>query len=254
MIEGKQNILSWFESTGFPYWSLFHQGKTDSGNWVAKSNESEGASASTAYGDLEKQLKLLSRGKFTLVATARPGMLSKGTFRTDIEISMADSSSAQPAPAPVVSGIPEGYLSKTEIAGIVETRLKEYQTEQELKDLREKVKLLEKENKELEAESNDGMNKFLGAIHPFVPHFLGQYTAKVAGLPEPQTLPIHTPMQNETETEEMQEITPQEAERLQNAINVFYQAAPTEWLLILEKMAAKIQTSPGILNTLKSFL
>ena len=260
MIEGRQNITRWFESTGYPYWLMFHQGKTDSGNWIAKSSEQESATASTALDELQKQISLQSTGRFTLVATEKVGYISKGTYRTDFAISFSDNQ-PQAAAMPTIGGIPENYISKDDVGAQIKAALSSYKAEVELEALKLRVKELEQENKEFQA--NDPFTKIAGIAAEYLPALMPQILGAAPAMAgtgtftPPQTKIYSHPIESEmdaTATEQERDLSPDEAERLSRVITVFADKAGDEWLAILEAMAKKIEANPSLLQTLKMFL
>lgn len=260
MIEGKKNILDWFEATGFGYWNLYDLNKTDSGNWKAKSDESEGATSATALAELHKSLSRIANGKFTLVAMSKPGSLAKGKYVTDISISYMDQVGGSPLPAatPVLGGIPEGYIKESDVSTKIQDALAKYQAEQEVKQMRAELIELRKENKELEKAANGPWERVIGSLEPYLPMLLGHAMPQLAGLPvvqpSTQTITSNATMPQTTDNNEELTLTDAENERLSNVISVLYHAAPTEWLDLLERIAGKVQTNPAIINTVKAFL
>lgn len=240
MISGKQNILSWAETkmqSGFPYFTLFHQGQSSSGQWVNKSPDDENYSAERAYNDLATALST-HVGKFTLCLNDKPGISPKGMFKEDIQLSFEDKTAALLQPA-VVNGV-----SDDEVTRRIDAALVKYKTEQELAQLRAENAELKKKVEELEDEGNNPLSRIAGVIEPFIPHILNAQVAKVAGLPKHETaMPNNDHLVNEdVET------------RLGNVIAIFEKAAPEEWLSLLEKLAAKVESNPAIINNLKMFL
>lgn len=239
MIYGKKNILAWFESTKFPYWTIYQQGKTDSGNFVAKSDESETATARAALEDLTHRIGWLN-GKYTIVASGVPKNVSKGTFREDFSISMTEENQATQQPAPVhhISGIAPDEMEKR-IAAAVDAAM----TKKELADLKVLVKEQEKEIKTLT--DNGPMATIAGLAKEYapvvIPHLFpaAGATAKVAGLQADQ------PDQVEDGNEDQA--------RLVNIVNIMESIDP-DWLVKLEKLAFKLQANPSMWGMVQTFI
>lgn len=251
MISGKQNILSWFDNTDKPYWTLYDHNKTASGVFKGKSNQDEGATHKTAMDDLQKHLALLSYGKYTLVATEKPGGLpTRGFLIEDFELSTLDNNSG--SQAPVINGIPDGYIKHTDVATQIADALNKYKTEEELKKLKEENSQLKKDLRQ--AEQQDGFNRLAGIAADLFPMYKDRILPAVAGLPDPlphQPTPMPTDQINEGETVDL---TPEQQDRLGIAIGSFMEAAPDEWLELLERLAANVKSNPALINTFKAFL
>jgi len=236
MIYGKKNILAWFESTKFPYWTIYHQGNTTSGNFVAKSDESETATAAAALEDLTHRIGWLN-GKYTIVASGVPKNVSKGTFREDFSISMSEENQTtqQLAPVQQISGIAPDEMEKR-IAAAVDAAM----TKKELADLKVLVKEQEKEIKTLT--DNGPMATIAGLAKEYapvvIPHLFpaAGATAKVAGLPADE-----------------QEDDNQDQARLVNIVNIMESIDP-DWLVKLEKLAFKLQANPSMWGMVQTFI
>jgi hypothetical protein len=250
MIAGKNKIIQWFEHTGMAYWKVYDHGKTDTGVYKFRSNEAEGITHSAAVAELEKSLGLISYGKYTIVAQAVAGkMPSRGFMKEDFEISISDGQAG--GTQPVLSGMHEGYVSKTDVQQQITDALDQYKNNQERETLRKENTDLKKQV--AEHEKNDPWARLAGIAADIIPMYKDKIIAQVAGIP--QELPHQpAPTLGQGDAVETIDLSPEDQERLSIACGAFAEAAPDEWLEILEKMAAKVRSTPGILNTLKSFL
>lgn len=262
MIVGKDNVIAWFDSLPVEVksWSLYHRNKTETGNPINKIVQGkDDGTKSFAREHLIKNLDIQANGQFTLVC-ASDTSAAKGKYITDFELTAVNTGgNLYTAPqAANMGGIPDGYVSKNEISGMIEEGVKKAMQERELQELKAKVIFLEKREKELEKETSEPMNVFLGAIGPYIPQLMGAVIPKVAGIPEPGTIPQHE-FTNQLEMETMQneiqgiDLTDDQHQRLEKVVGIFSNASP-EWLEVLEKMAAKVQKNPNVISTFKMFL
>lgn len=242
MIEGRQKILSWFEGTGMPYFTICHLNGTASGNWCYKSTQGEGVTNAQALADLKKWLDITSSGKYTIVAADTNDRIpAKGAWREDISLNSFDT---QPAAAVAsIGSIPDGYVKQETVTEQINNALEKYKRDQELEAIRKENAELKRENKELNA--NDPWTKIAGIFTELAPHFMPGIKAQIAGVPAAD--PVNT------STDEIVELTDEENDRLGIALATFREVDP-DWIGTLEKMAAKAKTNPGIINTLKAFL
>lgn len=249
MITGKKNIEAWFGSTKKPYWFLYEYNKIDSGKRKGSSSDIEGATHADAAAELAQALNRIGYGKYSLVATDKPGNLpTRGFLHEDFEISAFESNGTPNMPT--VSGIPDGYMSKESVQELIQKEIQRHKAETELEALRKENTQLKKDLRV--AEQQDGLSRLAGIAADLYPHFKDRLVpAAVAGIP-PELHPKNNPMP--TDQIEVMEVTPEQQERLSIAVGAFAEAAPDEWLEILEKMAAKVRTNPAIINTLKAFL
>jgi len=248
MIQGKKNILDWFETDckDCRYWILFDFHKTDSGNYRSRSSDDENATNKSAYDELARTLGRISNGRYTLVALAKGGNIpAKGKFQEDIELSYMDGTNNMPS---MIGGvIPDGYIKADDVDAQIKKALRNYQQEQELTAMKQRLTELEKENKELTKAVDDPINKIIAIAGPYLPKILGMEAAAVAGLPQGTMQPAQP-----TE-EDVMELPVDVQERLGKVVETFMEATP-EWLEILEKMAAKVKANPSVLSTIKMFL
>ena len=254
MISGKKNISDWFASTKKPYWFLYEYNKVDSGKRKGSSSEAEGASHSDAVNDLNIALSRISYGKYTLVATEKPGNLpTRGFLHEDFEISPFESSNTQNSQSPSIGAIPDGYVKSETVDQMISKALADYQNKTELERLKKENDQLKKDLRT--AETQDGFSRLAGIAADLFPMYKDKLIPAMAGIGNiPEPLPAkQEPMTNTTQ-DEVVDLTPEQNERLSLAIGAFVEAAPTEWLEILEKMAAKVRNNPGVLGTLKTFL
>lgn len=247
MIEGRKNILAWFESTGFAYWFIYPGKATDGGNWTAKSSESETATPGTALHELERTLQLLSGGAFTLVSCSVPKAVPKGMYKVEIRLSALEGQQqAAQAIAPTISGVPEDQVEKR-IQQAVEAAM-----------TRVKMEQLEQENKELKAELSEHektnpwnrIGNIIADIAPAVlPTIVGSNAApvaKVAGLHAVEPQAAVTPAPG-AEAAAAETITADQ-QKLENVIAIFSSIDPDGWLDKLETIAKKVQQKPSLLN------
>lgn len=260
MIEGKQSVLDWFNSHDANYWTIFNSDKSDSGNFFAKySNEQEDAGKSDAYNELSRALSFLSRGKFKIVCTLSPKMAARGKQETMFEITTTANN--MPAPIPTLGGIPDGYISKSEIGSIVSDELNKYKTEVRLKEMEAQIKELEKQNKDLEDAATEPMTVIMGHLQPYLGAIISSIMPgvqkMVAGIPpgdsndihqhQFKTQPLHMAQHNnETETAEL---SPEQLQRLTAVVEKLQSVTP-DWLENLELIANKVVAKPALLNML----
>lgn len=243
MIVGKTNIIAWFESLNVPYWVLFAKGKVESGNQIARSNDTDSATITDSIAELKKILDLQNRGQFTLIAASKSTVTARGGFREDFEIPASESYQQQ-QPNSAIAGYPQSLEELDRMADQRAQRFaKEIKLEMQIERLQEKLEELQKENKELEKEADKGSNRFWDAINGIgVNNIIGMFMPKqapaVAGIPT---------------TNEIPENDNGYATRLGNVIAIF-QANDPDWLDTLEKMAAKIKSDPSVIKMFKKFL
>lgn len=252
MIVGKNNLLEWFRMKEVPYWFVYHQSKTDSGNWAEKCN-TEGTTPEQAIQKLSQFLNLQSRGKYTIVAceelTAAGWPAAKGKFIHDYEIPLSENTTATTS---AVAGIPEGYVSKSKIGAIVQKRFDEHLRALEHKELQKRTAELEKENKQLQQQAESGWNTFIGAIQPYLGVLMQKIIpggpAQLAGIP-----PGYTNEENPTTTTmneiNVVDLTDEQHARLEKVVTKLQMALPGDkWLEGLEKLTAKVEKNPGLIN------
>ena len=254
MIEGKKNVEQWFEHHQKPYWIIYQKAKEGSGNPSYKSDDREGVTFSDAYDQLKKVLGIIGRGQYCIIAADKPAITAKGTFREDFEISINESTGGG-APSQVAS-IAGPQLTSEDIAAQVQQGVKAgieaYKREQEMDNLKKELADLKKENSDLEKQANDPLNRIAGILEPYAPSIVKEIfpkAAQVAGLPKACDK-VEDAVAGTAETVDL---TPEQNERLSNALSVFAQY-DTEWLQTLERMAVKLQSSPQLLTMIKSFL
>lgn len=234
---GKQAVINWFERSGHAYFWIYQYGKESTGNYAYHSDLVPGASKEIALEDLKRTLDFIT-GKYEIVATKDENRTPKGGWKETMEISQQERGPQQPNMY-AVSGI-----SPDEVETRITAALNNYKQETELQTLRDKVKDLEKENRELQKETTDPWNKIAGVLTPFLPGILGQKA--VAGLP-PGT---DTPPSNEHVQEDTLQLSQADEQRLGNVIAILHSIAPDQWLNKLEKLAAMVQANPAMLNML----
>lgn len=246
MILGKQNIIAWFESLDVPYWVLFAKGKVESGNPISKSDDRDNATVNNAIDHLRKILDLQSRGQFTLIASPKNNVTSRGGFRQDFEINGPETSTTSSA-NPGIFGMPQSIGELDELTNQrAQKMIESVKLEMQLQKLQDENEVLKKENKELEKEADKGANKFWEAINGIgLDKIIGAFMTKgpqaapaVTGVP-----PIAEPLENDHGY----------ALRLSKVISIFQEADP-DWLDTLEKMANKIQSDPSVIKMFKKFL
>lgn len=252
MILGKKNTDTWFSFTGLKYWTIYQKGKTDSGNPSYKSTRADGVTHTDAVQELQRVLNIIGHGQYTIIAHESASPSTKGNHREDFEISVNESNGAHPMQAEAVSGTP------VDVKGEIKRAMDEYKRELEVQDLRKKLDEVTKEKKELEKSSGDPLNKFIGAISPYTEHIVRAVfpgaTAAVAGVSVATDLEDNSDIQEAEVIEGVeQELTPEQTDRLSNVVTMFAKH-DTDWLGTLERMAAKLESNPQILNMIKSFI
>lgn len=246
MIEGRNKILAWFESTAMPAFTICHLNGTASGNWVYKNPWTESTTNAQALADLKKWLDITTSGKFTIVAAdTNERIPAKGAWREDISLSAFEDKPGS-AQAVSIGGIPDGYVKMEDVTKMVKDSLDAYKKDQELEASKKRIAELEQENKELNA--NDPWTRIAGVAADLLPHIMPNLKAQVAGIP-----PAMPPVPEPATEDDAVELTEEEETRLGNALAVFREVDP-DWIGTLEKMANKARTTPGIINTLKAFL
>lgn len=252
MLLGIKNTLDWFNDTGFAHWVIYYKGAEKGGQPVFKFDSEEEQTQIDALDRLRKALHMLDRGSYAIMAMSKQGASGRGAQKINFEISA--NHNAEPIgamPAPVING-----LSEDEVNRKITEAIQQYQTKVELEALRAENALLKKQV--AENEKSDPLNAIIGHIGPYMPEMLGLTKAGIAGMPVPaprmqMTMDIES-AGGYDEAIAGPTISDEEHERLSNVISVFVAASPEEWLTILEKMAAKVQSQPSILQTIKMFL
>jgi hypothetical protein len=251
MISGKENALKWFDTTGCTHWIIYAYGKSDSGFLVMRSTESDSLTKEQGYSELSLALSIMN-GRYTISAMPGVKRSPKGDFKEDIEVSTTTS----------MGGIPQQGLvqqvtgfSKEDVQAEIKKAIEEERTRVKLENLEKENRELKKENKELEQSANGWIQQVVPHIAPHLGKIFGQPRA-LAGIDDAGAIPQTTTEtnMNGTATAQEVEITDDEHQRLSAVVNVFMAADPEGWLVTLEKMAAKVQSNPSVLNTLKAFL
>lgn len=242
MIEGKHNVLTWFENTGFTYWLIYPGKSTDGGNWTAKSGDSESQTPGDSIRELQRTLQLLSGGSFTIVACQVPKNVAKGAYKVEFRISVLDS------PQQTVNhAVAIGSVSSDDVAQRIKDGIDKAMTEHRLK-------ALEAENAELkkqvaEYDGNDPWTRIGNIVADYGPQIIPLLTgsqsapavARVAGLQaEPQNMP--------REIEDATEVDEAAQQQLERIISILSSIDPDGWLDKLEKLALKLQAKPSLLN------
>lgn len=234
MIYGKKNVLQWFDSTNMQYWTLYPLGKTESGNPTMKSDESENATHLSALEDLRNRINWIN-GRYTIVASAVPKNISKGTYREDFQTSITDEEIIKPPSGTIsIGNIPATEDIEKRISERVDAALQKMENE----SLKEKIKELEKENKSLQ--DNSPLNKIAGVISPFAPQIISSLFPGTGSLPKVAGLPV-----NEEVDEDQQ--------RLENVVSILSEI-DNDWLQKLEKLAFKVKANPSLWNMVNTFL
>ena len=80
MIRGNDNICTWFQGTGHPFWMVYHKASgVESGQYAFKSTAMENATNNTALDDLKKWMAICVDGsEYILVASPTEKLTSKG--------------------------------------------------------------------------------------------------------------------------------------------------------------------------------
>lgn len=262
MIYGRQNLLTWFDSLpdGYVYFSLFKKGKVESGNSFSTNKDETEPTKQQAREKIDHILKLAGSGEFEIMVNKIQLITTKGRMETAFSISQNELQSA-----PSVQGIgavPDGYVSRAESERIAEDKFKRLMEQRELKEAKEKLAALEKENKELDRKIKSPWNEAIAGIAPYFPGILQSIglvpLKQVAGIPANAPLHNNEIKQTEDMNEDIEEQNPQDIQRRQQIITAFVEQLatqfPDQWESILEKLTGTLQTDPGKIKMALQFL
>ena len=245
IINGKDNVLSWFDTVPANHWIIYAYEKSDSGFLVLRSTEDDQLTKEASRDELSKALSLLS-GRFTICAMPGIKRSAKGDYKINMELEKAGANVGN-AFTPPQQGLQGPAV---DVQAEIKKALDKYKAEQKLEELQKQVDELKKENKELEKSANDPFNELIKIAGPYIPHLLGNQAPAVAGIND--AAPTIHQTTNDMPAEEVF-MSDAEHERLSEVVRTFMAADP-QWLETLEKMAAKVKANPSVLNTLKAFL
>ena len=256
MITGRNNLIEWFNSNGKPYFSIFRKINIENGNTVFSNRDKEDQTMETAAAKLNQYLALIHSGEFFIYATSDPKATSKGRSETYFSLSSSEIAS-QATQQPQIAGFGAPAMDYNQMLveadKRAEDRFSRMMIDHQLKELKEKTAILEKENKELQKQADQPFNKFLGEVSPYIGSivqniFPGARAAQlpISGTPHDETITPHT--------------EPGEAvsEEISGAVNAFCDALaeryPAEWLAIIQKLTNTIKTAPEKIDMALKFL
>lgn len=245
MIVGLENIMQWFVEQGNPYYKVFYMNKVESGQTVFQSEDIDELPMSQATDTLRRRLQMLDRGSYTIISS--PGKKSTGRGSAKVNFELTNSGTAAVGNIPQPAG-----LTQADVTDAVNKAIAAYKAEEETKRLKEENAQLQKELKELQRETAEPWNQIAGVVANLAPQLFGS-PAAVAGIPAPAPVATNQPTTDMPQENEI-EITDDQHARLEKVVAVFVANRPADWLETLEKMAAKVQSNPGIVDTLKMFL
>ena len=248
MIHGRMNVLAWFDAqTNKPYFSIFRNKGGDNSNPVFTNRDHENETTASARARLDSFLNLLATGEFFIVANENEKTTAKGRAETAFSLSQSEQSHTTPS----ISGIGVGYLTPEQADQRAQDQFTRLMTEHELKSVKERVKELEKENKELNNKISGPWNKVVDTVAPHIGTILGSLgltgaTATplpVSGHPESHTL---------DNNENVGEVTAEQNERINKALLPFCEALakryPNEWISIIERLTVAINEKPAMID------
>ncbi|MEO5681457.1 MAG: hypothetical protein ABIQ88_02385 [Chitinophagaceae bacterium] len=253
MILGNDHIIKWFTGTGNPYWLAYHKtGGIASGQYAFKSSDAENNTNNSAMEELRKWLGLCVDGsEYILVSSPTPKLTSKGYQQELFEVRSNMPHSQQVGMLPAVSGITQDDVTRQ-----ISQALASYKREQELNDLKTKVKELTADNKELKRSIDDPMNRVIKAIEPYsgqvIAGIFGK-PAQVAGFPQSHAGPEDQPADEVGILEPETALSEEQRDALQNFVTALSTNDP-DWVNTLNRMADKINHSPAVIAMLKTVL
>jgi hypothetical protein len=272
MIYGRNNLLAWFDALPetYVYFSIYRKGKIESGNAVFTNKEETNTVKPESRQKLDNYLKILGSGEFEIIANDKPMLTVKGRQEIAFTISQNEYNQTQQQPMQGIgninSGVPDGYISKTEAAEIAQKKFEELMLKKENEDLKAKVAALEKDNKEFDRKLKGPWQEVISGIAPYAGGILKSMgiipepLANVAGIPANKNLPNNTdmPTQQPANEAEVIELTPEQQQQATIIITDFNNSLatvfPDNWLQILQQLTHTLQTNPGKIQTAIQYL
>lgn len=251
MISGRKNLLQWFKMNEKPYFSIFRKNNTESGNTVYNNKSREGETMETAAAYLDQCLSLITSGDFFIFCCKEMGSsTSKGRSETFFTVSSNESA---PVPASAVTGI--GGMDYQQMLDESDKRaqakFEQLMTAHELKNLKEKNAVLEKENKTLLTDSQKPFAMLIKEVSPHIGTIIQQFGF---GASAPTQLPISGTPHDET----LQDNATEVEQQMSNTVNAFCEALqqryPEQWLVIIGNLTNTLKTSPEKIDMALKFL
>jgi hypothetical protein len=219
-IEGAVNFI---RKRQFDSWTI-KSGKGQN-DYVFKSNDDLDIESNLRM--MEDQLDDLTDGKYYILG-------GNGRSSSGLQSECFVISDEHRSASPVSIGIPEGYISQSEMEARLEKFKEDWFKEQELKALKERVKELEAELKENESP----VNKFLKNLEPVAAPLIGSLVGKLTG----QSVPVgvqglDNPNNNvEQPTEEVMEQLTEEEEKILKLCDE-WRAVDPDFYSLMKKIA-----------------
>lgn len=249
MINGKSNILQWFEIQQKPYFRIFRKNEKESGNYVFTNTDNENETMESGRRALDRALNLISSGEFFILANDKQAVSSKGRAETFFSISMNEVA-ASSAPMASVAGI--GGLTEADAQRIAEQKFDQMMQKQKMNDMEKQLRELKNENRQLEQRANAPMTNFLTQIQPYIGTIIEAFGIKrpvpaISGI-----RPDNSAIDNEIEEPAA---TQEDAEK---AVGEFLQELseryPEEWLGIINRLTAALKNDPEKIDMALKFL
>lgn len=253
MIVGKQQVQAYFDSISKPYFAIFAKGQVEKGNSIFrndKNNEDREIDQADARREFERTLDFLSYGDYTLIASDKKDVTTRGSNRVDfkIPISEVNNTTAQNN-APAVAGLGIGAVSLDQVeataSAIAEKKFTELMIKKENADLKEKNKELEAQLKEANKASSEPLNKLLTAVAPHSEHIVAGLFGRT--IQAPLTVSGITPDSTGGPDPNAQKI-------MEDFVAALSEQKPHEWLQIIKQLTQLIKTDPQKFETALKFL
>lgn len=261
MISGRNNTIKWLSALteqNFPYWTIYHRGKTDSGHHVFKSSQADDLTMPDSLNDLRNKLDILGYGQYTIIAQSKTGNVGKGSAKEDFEITTAElqQSPAIGSAAPVVNMA--GYVTKEEATQMATEMFNQLMLKKKVEDLEKQNAELVKEKKLLEKENESGTNRIInmiaGIVEPMMKPPVQQYaqvgTVGTLGIGVNQDATKDEENSSEGPTAEQKEL----GNRLQKVLEECEQLFGEPAIPFLEKLMHKVREQPYLVSMVKSAL
>lgn len=253
MIRGKDNILKWFELQNKPYYSIFRKGQEASGNFVFSNRDKEDQDISSANDSLNFSLSLISNGEYFIYCSDKKDASSKGRSETHFAISINETAAPAAAQISGTGGGAFDYETMMSKAREMATeQFEKLQLKSELANAKEKLKEVEKDNKDLQQKINAPWTKVIDQIHPYVGSIAEQLGFKKSG----QAFQVSALPADESLVDN--EITPDQAENMNKVVHDFCEAlqeySPDQWLVIMARLTAAIKADPKKIEMALTFL
>jgi hypothetical protein len=240
MIVGKDKVITWLTSCSAPYWQIFVYGGSQPA-WEGD-NEKKELTLTASIENLSKVLDLLHTGRYRIRARRNPDATwGKGTLETPFEI-IEEEKIMQQVSQVAGNGNTEKY---------VEARIGQLRAEMQLQYSQDKIKELEQELDELDAEEKapDVWERVADKVLPYIPSLakvMGLEPTEVAitGVEEKTNTAISTG--ENTKTNDLQT-------RTSNALRQWSEADP-DFIRVLEKIADLAKNKTKTYNAYKPIL